>query len=77
MRKPKPTQLAKLLILPLFVTLQACNQTTGSSVQISGGLPAAFCRTAKPIYWSAHDTPETIRQAKEQNAAGKSICGWK
>jgi hypothetical protein len=35
----------------------------------------AFCDAAKPIYWSAKDTPKTIEQVKIHNATGK-ICGW-
>ena len=60
--------------------LGACVPTTGLNVAISGTprtLPASFCATARPILWSAHDTDATILQAKEQNAAGKKICGWK
>jgi len=35
-----------------------------------------FCAYAKPIYWSARDTDETILAAKEHNAVGKDRCGW-
>lgn len=35
-----------------------------------------FCDIAKPIYWADGDTDETILQAKEHNAVGKSLCGW-
>ncbi len=37
---------------------------------------AAFCPAFEPIAWSAADTPETIRQAKEHNAAYAALCGW-
>jgi hypothetical protein len=38
---------------------------------------ASFCAVAKPILWSARDTDETIRQAKEHNAVGATLCGWR
>jgi hypothetical protein len=28
------------------------------------------------VYWSKADTPATVAQIKEHNAAGKAICGW-
>lgn len=36
-----------------------------------------FCLLAKPFYWSAKDTDETIKQAKEHNAVGAKLCNWK
>lgn len=58
-------------MLALASTLAAC-KTTGS-----GETSAALCDQFRPIRWSQHDTAETIRQAKETNAVGVSICGWK
>lgn len=54
------------MILPCILT--ACATTTASVA------PASFCQIAKPIYWSAEDTDETIRQAKSHNAAWKALC---
>jgi hypothetical protein len=34
------------------------------------------CASFKPVRWSKTDTPITIAQIKEHNAAGKAICGW-
>lgn len=47
--------------------------TTGSKGRIKA---APFCKVAEPIYWSGRDTDQTIKQAKEHNAVGKSLCGW-
>lgn len=51
--------------------LTGCQTTTGSAVA-----DGSFCQIAKPIYWDARDTDETIKQAKEHNAIGKNFCGW-
>jgi hypothetical protein len=32
------------------------------------------CAAFQPIRWSRRDTDETIRQAKEHNAAWKALC---
>jgi hypothetical protein len=37
---------------------------------------ARFCQVAAPLRWSRNDTPDTIRQARAHNAAGKTLCGW-
>jgi len=29
----------------------------------------------RPVRWSANDTDETIRQAKENNSVGVRLCG--
>lgn len=34
------------------------------------------CQSFKPVYWSKADTPATVAQIKENNAAGKALCGW-
>jgi hypothetical protein len=34
------------------------------------------CASFKPVYWSKADTPATVAQVKENNAAGKALCGW-
>jgi hypothetical protein len=44
----------------------------GSSASID-----AFCEQFKPIAWTVTDTDETIRQAKEHNAVGVKLCGWR
>jgi hypothetical protein len=38
---------------------------------------AAFCATAEPITWSRSDTRETVRQIREHNAVGITLCGWR
>ena len=62
---------ALMLALALTLPLIGCAQTTGS-----GATKAALCDQFRPIRWSASDTDETIRQAKETNAVGKAVCGW-
>lgn len=44
----------------------------------SGGISAAMvaCGSFKPVYWSKNDTTATVAQVKENNAAGKALCGW-
>lgn len=37
---------------------------------------ARFCRTARPITYSARDTTETRRQVRAHNARGVAVCGW-
>lgn len=59
---------AALLLTPLL-TLQGCVTTT-ASVETD----AVACSAFEPIRWSAKDTDETIRQAKEHNAAWNAVC---
>ena len=33
------------------------------------------CQSFEPVTWSANDTPKTIRNIKEHNAAWSAICG--
>lgn len=66
------TLFAKLgLMLVLASILGACTTTAG------GETKAALCDQFRPIRWSQQDTPDTIRQAKETNAVGKVLCGWR
>jgi hypothetical protein len=58
--------------LPLSAILLSSCATTGSSVPTD----RVACRSFEPIYWSGKDTPKTIAQVKEHNAAGKAVCGW-
>lgn len=68
----KSARLALMLALALTLPLIGCaSQTAG------GATKAALCDQFAPIRWSASDTDETIRQAKEANAVGKAVCGWK
>jgi hypothetical protein len=64
----------KLFVLPLLVTLTAC-QTTTRSLETEGG--PEFCKAARAIYYSRHDTKPTIAQIREHNAVGLALkCGW-
>lgn len=74
MCKPLP-KLATMLIATSACALTACATMMGSSAPTSPA-PHEFCLLAKPIYWSAHDTDDTIKQAKAHNAVGKALCGW-
>ena len=62
----------RALMLAIALGLTAC-QTTGSG----GETRKAMCDQFKPIRWSASDTAETAIQAKEHNAVGVAICGWR
>ena len=66
----RPVTLCGLILL---ATLTASCQTTGSGA-IDPALVA--CASFKPVYWSKADTPATVAQVKENNAAGKALCGW-
>lgn len=54
----------------LLLSLTAC------ATPMDSGATNSFCLIAKPIYWSAKDTDETIKQAKEHNSVGVKLCGW-
>jgi hypothetical protein len=53
----------------VMLILQACVTMTGS-----GGRTDVSCAAFEPIRWSKRDTDETIRQAKEHNAAWTALC---
>jgi hypothetical protein len=57
-----------LLPMPLLI-LAGCATTTASV-----GTDAVACSAFEPIRWSKADTHATIRQAKEHNAAWRTIC---
>jgi len=48
-----------------------CQPATGLALDA-----ASFCRTARPIYWSAADTRMTKEAIDEHNRVGKKLCGW-
>jgi len=58
-----------LLALPLL--LAACQTTTPISVTDTS------CRGFVPILYSRKDTPGTINQAREHNAAWDALCKTK
>lgn len=66
-----PMRLAISCGLILLATLTASCQTTGSGA-IDPALVA--CASFKPVYWSKADTPATVAQVKENNAAYKELC---
>jgi hypothetical protein len=58
-------------LIMLAIPLASC-KTTGSGATD----PALVaCASYKPVYWSKSDTPETVSQIKEHNAAWKALCG--
>lgn len=67
-------RLANLLMLLLLATVIAGCKTTDSAGATDAVRVA--CQSFQAIYWSKNDTPETVKQVKEHNAAGKAICGW-
>jgi hypothetical protein len=59
---------AALLPMPLLI-LAGCATTTATV-----GTDAVACSAFEPIRWSRRDTDETIRAAKEHNAAWAALC---
>jgi hypothetical protein len=57
-----------LLPMPLLI-LAGCATTTASV-----GTDVVACSAFEPIRWSKKDTDDTIRQAKEHNAAWAALC---
>lgn len=69
-----PSRPAKPLALLLPLILTAC-QTTTPSAEINPGVD--FCTAARAIYYSKHDTKQTIDQIREHNSVGVALkCGW-
>jgi hypothetical protein len=58
-----------MLLAGAMPILQSCVTTMAS-----GGTTDVSCHAFEPIRWSRHDTDETIRQAKEHNAAWSALC---
>lgn len=69
-----------------MLILTGCAMTTGSgatdkapiaaTVAVKGDRkPLVYCGVSKPIRWSKSDTPETIEQAKIENAKWVALCG--
>ena len=59
----------RLWLLAAVPLLQACATTTPISVTDTS------CLAYEPIRYSRKDTAETIRQAREHNAAWDALCG--
>lgn len=65
----------RIAVLVFMLALAGCNMTASELRRKATADTAAFCDTARPIYWSRKDTLSTIQQVKTHNAVGK-ICGW-
>jgi hypothetical protein len=63
--------LRKLALLAMLSTLAACQTTTQTSVIDTS------CLAIEPISYSRRDTPETVVQIRQHNAAYKALCGGK
>lgn len=59
----------------LLGILPACSTMTTASSAPTNATKVA-CQSFAPITWSGKDTPQTVVQVKEHNAAGKELCGW-
>jgi len=62
----------------VVASLTGCSTMTGSGAIDLDAVSEKplICEEAwQPIYWSKSDTPETIVQAKSNNASWKSYCG--
>lgn len=61
----------------LLVSCGTMTDGAGTSAEAIEPLAhASFCSVARPISWSAADTPATVAEIKEHNAVGRSLCGW-
>ena len=58
--------------LALALTMTSC-ATTGTGAIDAAGL-AALCGAWPAVSWSSRDTPETIADAKANNAARAEFC---
>lgn len=65
--------LARLCVLSTLAILIASCQTTASGEKTDATRVA--CLSFTPIYWLPDDTPETIIQVKQHNAAWSALCG--
>ncbi len=66
-----------MLLLALLVPILTCCTTTGSGGTEAASSPAAVLRTCEAwpnIAWSSRDTPETIKDAKANNAPRRAFC---
>jgi hypothetical protein len=66
--------LARLSAIALLLSLTACQTTMGSVVTSQDSIRVA-CQSFNPIRWSKQDTPLTIAQVREANAAWQALCG--
>lgn len=71
------SKLVRLCVISLSAIHLASCQTTGSNAMIKAVTTKVACESFEPILWSKKDTVKTITQAKEHNAVGKALCGWK
>ena len=66
-----------MVLLGTFgATLTSCG-TMGSGGTEAATSPAAvlrICQTWPNVTWSSRDTPETVRDAKANNAARRAFC---
>lgn len=73
--RSRPLRLrARLCALTLPLVLTACATTTASVAPTEPPPKPSACAVFSPIYWSAKDTDDTIKQAKAHNAAWKALC---
>lgn len=71
-KRPLRLGLTLLMLMPTA----ACSTMTGISEKTEAAIDEnalAVCRVWLPWFWSPNDTPESIKQAKENNAAR---LGW-
>lgn len=68
----RSARLALLLVLALTMPLTAC-----APMMAGGETRAALCDQFAPIRWGTADSDSTISQAKQHNAVGSTICGWR
>lgn len=70
---------ALLLLSVILPMVGSCRTISGDGISTSDARAASIlvaCASFQPITWSSKDTPQTIREAKAHNAAGKAVCHW-
>ena len=77
MQSPRRNVPARLCGTIMLAILTASCATTSSAVVTKQDSVRVACGAFEPIYWSAKDTPGTVSQIKQHNAAGKALCDWR
>jgi hypothetical protein len=70
----RPRRFARTCATLSLIILSSCGTMTASKGPTEPVVLHDFCQLAKPIYWSAKDTDQTILAAKEHNAVWKKYC---
>lgn len=62
-----------LLLLPVLAGCQTTQRPTATAA-IEESTEGWACLAFRPVSWSTRDTPETVGQIREHNAAWDAVC---